>query len=55
MRSQRCGFTAEQIAAPQTVLHVGEERQPGWEPDSGAELFTALRTNRAVRIIVTSL
>ena len=55
MRSQRCGFTAEQIAAPQTVLHVAKERQPGWEPDSGAELFTAVRTNRAVRIVVTSL
>jgi hypothetical protein len=33
IRSQRCGFTAEQIAAPQTVLHVAEECQPGWEPD----------------------
>jgi hypothetical protein len=30
MRSQRCGFTAEQIATPQTVLHVTEEREPGW-------------------------
>jgi hypothetical protein len=30
VRSQRCGFTAEQIVTPQTVLHVAEERQPGW-------------------------
>jgi hypothetical protein len=30
VRSQRCGFTSEQIAAPQTVLHVAEEREPGW-------------------------
>ena len=51
IRSQRCGFTAEQIAAPQTVLHVAEERQPGWEPDSGAELFSAVRTNLPVRIM----
>ena len=51
MRSQRCGFTAEQIAAPQTVLHVAEERQPGWEPDSGAELFSAVRTNLPVSIM----
>jgi hypothetical protein len=51
IRSQRCGFTAEQIAAPQTVLYVAEERQPGWEPDSGAELFSAVRTNLPVRIM----
>ena len=51
IRSQRCGFTAEQIAAPQTVLHVAEERQPGWEPDSGAELFSAVRTNLPARIM----
>jgi hypothetical protein len=25
VRSQRCGFTAEQIVTPQTVLHVAEE------------------------------
>ena len=50
-RSQGCGFTAEQIAAPQTVLYVAEERQPGWEPDSGAELFSAVRTNLPVRIM----
>jgi hypothetical protein len=30
MGSQRCGFASEQIAAPQTVLHVAEEREPGW-------------------------
>jgi hypothetical protein len=30
MRSQRCGFTSEQIAAPQTILHVAEEGEPGW-------------------------
>ena len=28
--SQRCGFAAEQIAAPQTVLHVAEKGEPGW-------------------------
>ena len=30
MCSQRCGFTSEQIAAPQTVLDVAEEPEPGW-------------------------
>jgi hypothetical protein len=30
MCSQGCGFTSEQIAAPQTVLHVTEECEPGW-------------------------
>jgi hypothetical protein len=30
MCSQRCGFTSKQIAAPQTVLHVAEEREPRW-------------------------
>src|ERR1019366_9379068 len=30
MGSQRGGFTSEQIAAPQTVLHVAEKREPGW-------------------------
>ena len=30
MGSQRRGFTSEQIAAPQTVLHVAEKREPGW-------------------------
>lgn len=24
------GFASEQIATPQTVLHVAEKRQPGW-------------------------
>src|SRR6516164_4054525 len=29
MCSQGCGFALEQIAAPQTVLHVTEKREPG--------------------------
>jgi hypothetical protein len=33
MRSQRCGFTSEQITAPQTVFHVAEEREPGALPN----------------------
>jgi hypothetical protein len=28
MASQRCGFTSEQIATPQTVLHVAKEGEP---------------------------
>ena len=28
--SQGCGFAAEQIAAPQTVLHVAEKGESGW-------------------------
>ena len=30
MCSQCCGFASEQIAAPQTILHVAEKRKPGW-------------------------
>jgi hypothetical protein len=29
MGSQRCGFASKQIAAPQTVLHVTKEGEPG--------------------------
>src|SRR5262249_46100448 len=29
MCSQGCGFALEQIAAPQTVFHVTEKREPG--------------------------
>jgi hypothetical protein len=29
MGSQRCGFASEQIAAPQTVLQVAKEGEPG--------------------------
>jgi hypothetical protein len=30
MRFQGCGFAAEQIAAPQTVLRVAQKAEPGW-------------------------
>jgi len=30
MRCQRCRFTSEQITAPQAVLRMAEEGQPGW-------------------------
>jgi hypothetical protein len=30
MRFQGCGFAAEQIAAPQTVLCVAQKAEPGW-------------------------
>ena len=29
MCSQGCGFALEQIAAPQTVIHVTKKREPG--------------------------
>ena len=35
MCSPRAGFTAEQIAAPQTAFHVAEEREPGWASGIG--------------------
>jgi hypothetical protein len=34
MCSQGCGFATEQIAAPQTDLHVAEKREPRWPPNS---------------------
>ena len=30
MGSQDCGFASKQVATPQTVLGVTEERKPGW-------------------------
>src|SRR5262245_23950001 len=30
IRSQCDGFTSNQIKAPQTVLHMAEECEPGW-------------------------
>jgi hypothetical protein len=34
MRSQRCGFTAEQIATPQTVLHAARNGSQDGPPES---------------------
>jgi|HubBroStandDraft_6_1064221.scaffolds.fasta_scaffold334456_2 hypothetical protein len=39
MRSQRCGFTAEQIATPQTVLHVARNVSQDGPPESGPNLL----------------
>src|ERR1700722_1704050 len=49
MRSQGCGFTAEQIATPQTVLHVAEERQPGWASESGPNFLPTWQNGVAER------
>ena len=48
--SQRCGFTSEQIAVPQSVPGAAEKREPGWT--SGIRFWLLMNAQYSANIIL---